>query len=563
MKRKLMGTFLLLSLMVAFTCGMAYHFLARIDRTHSKLLATHALITQEASLILALAEQESSLLFHYVAEPDLDKEKRMKEAGAMQGEAVRRLEALMEEGRRDKLQAIGEANVTFARLAGKVQDYMHAGKPELAKAEALLWSAQLTETMVRNAQELRQEELALMESEKARNGRMVAGVKKIFAAVAVGSVLLAVGSGLLLSRMIVGPVRQMVRLAGRIAACDLTGEDIRVRSRDEIGQLADALNGMKRNLQAVIRQAEKSAELVAAAAETLSANSEQVSRSSEYITGMSQSIVLGTESQAGSVETAADALQRMDRMMEAIALNAQATRLQAGQALEWAKEGDAAVRTAEEQMNAIHAKMIGIAASVRQLSGSAAAILEANGLIGQIARQTNILSINASIEAARAGADGRGFSVVAMEVRKLAVQTSEAAEQVNGLMERMQGEMLRVVESTASGQEEAETGRLIVRSAGGALQRITGASETSAALIGEAAERTTEAAVWSGSALEAVRSIRDVAREAEDSAREVSASTQQQYAGMEEITSSAAMLLKLAGGLRDTISRFRMDPAEE
>ncbi|WP_438446018.1 methyl-accepting chemotaxis protein [Gorillibacterium sp. sgz5001074] len=559
MKRKLVGTFLLLSLLVGLTCGIAYEFIARIDRTHSELMDTRVIVTQEAAMLLALSERQSSLLFHYLAEPNAEKEKALKEANGLQGQAVSRLEGLLDESRKDKLRAMGEANVTFLRLIGKVQDYVHGGKPDLARSEALLWSAPLTETMVKHAQELRNEELAAMEADRASNDEEVNGVKKLFVAVAVAAVLIAIASGLLLSRAIVGPLREMVRLAGRIAACDLTGGDIPARSRDEIGQLAEALNGMKRNLRSIIRQLEDSAGLVAASAETLSVSSEQVSRSSETITQMSQTIMLGTETQAANVETSAGALQEMSRMMEAVVRNAQSALAQTGEALAASQEGDEAARTAEEQMNAIYAKMNAIAESVRQLAARAGDILEANGLIGQIARQTNILSINASIEASRAGSEGRGFSVVAAEIRQLAGQTGAAAEEVDRLMERMREEMTRVELSTAAGQAEAAEGIRVVRSAGEALQRIHRSSETSDALVQEAAGRTTEAAALSASALDAVSAIRELAWSAADSAREVSASTQEQYAGMEEITSSAVLLLQMAGELRDTISRFRVE----
>lgn len=559
MKRKIISAFLLLSLLVAFTCGVAFYSIKKIDRSHSDFIEVHARLAQEAALTLASAEHQSSLLFAYLVDPGAEKEARLKESSGKLTEGIARLEDRMaNDAGKELVQAMAEANVTFTRLVGKVQDYVHAGKPELARAEAMLWSVPLTETMVKNAGEIRDAELSVMDAKKAENAGMVARIKTMFIAVGAAAVALAIGVGLLLSRAILGPVRGMVQLAERIAACDLSGEDVKARSRDEIGQLAEALNGMKRNLQAVIRQVDGSAGLVAAAAETLSANSEQVSRSSEHITVMSQQIVTGTGSQAESVELSVQALEHMSRMMEEVSRNARSTRLQSEQALDSAKDGNRAIRTAEGQMNAIYAKMNDIAESVRLLSERSDDIRKANGLIGEIARQTKILSINASIEAARAGTEGKGFSVVAQEVRKLAGQTAEAAEEVSRMVERMQTEMGQVEASTEAGQREAETGIRVVRTAGDALDRIHGASETSARLIGDAAGQTGTAVLQSAAALEAVRSIQAVAQEAEDCAREVSACTQQQYAGMEEIASSASMLLKMAGELKETISRFRM-----
>lgn len=558
MKQKIIGAFLLLSLLVALTCGIAYSSIVRIDRSHTELLQNKAEIAQEAALTLASAEHQSSLLFSYLTDPAADKEKQLKESNQMLADGISRLQDRVDDGSKEQLQAIGEANQTFARLVTKVTDYVYSNKPELARSEALLWAVPLTETMVKNTQELRNTEIAQMEAQKAENAKMVAGVKQMFIAVGIGAILLAVGIGLLMSRAIVNPVREMVRLAGRIAACDLTGGDITAKGRDEIGQLAEALNIMKHNLQNILRQAEHSAELVASAAQTLSANSEQVSRSSEYITSISQNIVTGTIEQAQSVELSVEALESMAATMETITRSAQTTLQQSEQALDSATEGHEAVRSAETQMNAIYSKMSVISDSVRHLAERSNEIMRANSLIGQIAKQTNILSINASIEAARAGAEGRGFTVVAEEVRKLAGQTTSAAEEVARLMDRMKQEMAAVEASTSEGQQEAETGLQVVRSAAGALNRIHEASEASAESVSTAAGQTEQAALLSSSALEAVSAIREVALKAEDSAREVSACTEQQYAGMQEITSSAAMLLQMAAELRDTINRFKM-----
>jgi methyl-accepting chemotaxis protein len=559
MKKKIISAFLLLSMLVGLTCGFAFYSIKKVEGSYIEFIEVHAGLAQEAAMTLALVEHQSSLLFGYLVEPSPEKETQLKDTNGMLTDVIAKLEARMGENAGTELvQAMGEANVTFTRLVGKVQDYVHAGKPDLARSEAMLWSVPLTETMVKNAMEIRNGELVVMDAKKAENAELVNETKTMFIAVGAAAVVLALAVGILLSRAIIRPVRDMVRMAGRIAACDLSGEDVKSRGRDEIGQLADALNGMKRNLQSVISQVDQSAVLVAAAAETLSANSEQVSRSSEHITVMSQHIVTGTGSQAVSVELSVSALEQMAAVMDEVSKSAQTTRLQSEQALDSAKDGNEAIRTAEDQMNAIYTKMNAIAESVRQLAERSEDIMKANGLISQIARQTNILSINASIEAARAGTEGKGFSVVAQEVRKLAGQTSAAAEEVSSMVERMQAEMAHVEASTEAGQQEAEAGIRVVRTAGDALVRIHGSSEASARLIGDAAEQTGSAVVQSSAALDAVRSIQAVAQEAADYAREVSACTQQQHAGMEEIASSASMLLQMAGELRDTISRFRM-----
>lgn len=558
MRGKIIGAFVVLSMLVALTCGMAYFSIKKIDTSHSKLIQENAGVAQNAAVALGLAEKQASLLFGYVLQPVEEKEKLLAETNQKLAEIIGELQQAASESQQELISELQKSNESFVPLVKKVQDYVHQGKPEYARSEAMMWTVPLMQTMTKNAMEIQDNELAIMETEKAANEKLVAGAKQTFILVSIVAVALAIAIGWLLSRAIVTPMRAMARLAVQIAACDLTVADVKVKTRDEIGQLARALNEMKHNLRTVIDQVDKSAGMVAASAQELSANSEQVSKSSEYITSLSQNIAEGTVTQVESVERSVDALERMSEALAGIARNAQSTAQQSEYALQSAVEGDEAIRQADSQMNAIQNKMDTIADSVGRLAERTHEVEKANGLIGQIARQTNILAINASIEAARAGAEGKGFAVVAEEVRKLSQQTSQAAGDVFLLMEKMREDMLEVEKSTVAGQEEAAAGITVVRSAGSSLQRIRGASDESAKLLSQAAEQTGEVAQRAEAALEAVRKIQAIAREAAESAGSVSASTEEQYAGMEEITSSSAMLLQMAEELQEIINRFRV-----
>lgn len=557
MKRKIIGAFLILALLVAFTCGTAYYALVKMDRSHSRLLDVHGEVTQQAAAAMALTERQGALLFSYIVEPGPEKEELLAETSHTLDAAFKELENRLDEGQRDPVLAMEESNVTFARLVTKVTDYVHADKPELARAEALLWAVPLTESISRNAEDIRKSQLDIMNEKRRSNERMVQNTRVMFIIVCAAAAALSIGIGLLLSRLILKPVRSMVRLAGRIADCDLTVPDIEIHRQDEIGQLAGALNGMKGNLLRVIRQADQSANRMVAEARTLSAGSEQVSRSSEYIAGISQSIAEGTGAQAESVEQSVEALRSMSVTLDGIAGSACSTREQSEAALGLAAEGERAVRSAEKQVNAIWEKMNLIADAVGRLGERAEGIVKANGLIGQIARQTNILAINASIEAARAGAEGKGFSVVAGQVRQLSAETSSAANRISGLMEEMRNEMAEVLGFMEAGRKEAANGMEVVHSASSALTLIHGNSEEAAELVTEAAGRTEDAARQAAAALAAVRDIQSIAVKTAGHVREVSACTQEQVAGTEEIASSAMELSHMAAQLKEAIGRFK------
>lgn len=561
MKQKIISAFLVLALLVALTCGAAFWAMMRIDHSYSRLLDIHAEVTQRTALTLALTEQQSSMLFNYLVEPNHEKEMLLLQTNRHLAGMIKELEGLLEEERRDPVRSMEESNTTFARLVGKVTEYVNAGKPELGRSEALLWSVPLTETISKNALELKESESELMAASRKDNAEMVDQMQTMFLIVCATAVILATAIGLVLSGLILKPLRAMAVLAGRVADGDLTVDDVPVRRSDELGQLAQALNKMKNNLLAIIRQVEQSADKMASSAEGLSANSEQISRSSEYIAGISQQIAAGSASQADLVEHSAGALEAMAYSVTGIAASALSTREQSEIALAAAANGDHSIQSASGQMNAISAKMNAIAESVSRVGVQADNIIQVNGLIRQIARQTNILAINASIEAARAGAGGKGFAVVAEQVRLLSRETSQAAEEVSLLMERMQQEMNQVGQAMQAGQQEVRSGIAVVHEAKAALEQIHKTSESAALLTGQAADQTEVVAGQAESALQAVHSIRKVAHEAAGNARDVSASIQEQVAGMEEIASSAVLLVGLAEEMKERIRHFRTDTA--
>ena len=263
-----------------------------------------------------------------------------------------------------------------------------------------------------------------------------------------------------------------MRAAERIAICDLSVGDIRVKSRDELHDLATAFNQMKSNLQGLIRQVGSSAEQVASASEELSANSNQVSELSERITNTIQIISQGTNAQVGSVHQGVSIMEEMSAAVTQIASVTQTANKQSLFAQQEAGEGTTAIETAMVQMKAIDQKMNELAVSVHRLSGRSEKIVNANAMIAGIARQTNMLALNASIEAARAGVAGKGFAVVAEEVRKLSMQTGAAAEEVASLVTSIQEETRDVMRSTEAGSREVETGLEVVGEAGATFLRI-------------------------------------------------------------------------------------------
>lgn len=559
LRSKIVGTFVIVSLLVAVTSGMSYTYLNKVDSSYSKLLNDNVTILRNVSEIKEKTQIQNSMLFGYVLDPTKDKEKLLTEMNGTLSSIITQMgEVSKNEDEQSAIQSMVDSNMTFARLVKKVTEYADKGNVALAKAEAMQWAIPTTETLTQAAAKIEELERKVQEEASARNHDVVVSTVQTLIWVSVAAFLFALAIGLLLSRMIVNPIRSMVQAAERIAACDLTVGDINVKNRDELRHLATAFNQMKANLHSLISQVGSSAQHVAAASEALSSNSEQVSESSERITYTVQDISMGTDAQVRSVHLGVSIMEEMSAAVIQIASVTQSANHQSFLAQQEAGEGNAAVETAITQMNAIYQKMMELAESVQRLGQRSEQIVNANAMIAGIARQTNMLALNASIEAARAGAAGKGFAVVADEVRKLSMQTGAAAEEVALLVSSIQDETREVVSSTEAGSREVQTGLEVVGVARDTFKRIRGAMDEVARQIEEVAGSSASISEKTRAAADVIRAIDEVAGQTAAGARNVSSNIEGQYASMEEIVSSATVLNSMAADLQTLIGRFRV-----
>ena len=546
-------------LLVAMTSGMSYTYLNKVDNSYSKLLSDNVSILRNVAEIKEKTQIQNSMMFGYVLDPTKDKEKHLTEMNAALSSIITQMGELSKnEDEQSAIQSMVDSNMTFARLVKKVTEYADKGNVVLAKAEAMQWAIPTTETLTQAAAKIEELERKLQEEASARNHDVVESTVRTLIWVSLTAFLFALAIGLLLSRMIVNPIRFMVKAAERIAGCDLTVSDIHVKNKDELRDLAKAFNQMKANLHSLISQVGSSAQQVSAASEALSSNSEQVSESSERITYTVQDISMGTDAQVRSVHLGVSIMEEMSAAVIQIASVTQSANHQSSLAQQEAGEGNAAVETAIKQMNAIYQKMKELAESVQRLGQRSEQIVNANAIIAGIARQTNMLALNASIEAARAGAAGKGFAVVADEVRKLSMQTSAAAEEVADLVSSIQDETREVVSSTEAGSREVETGLEVVGVARDTFQRIRKAMDEVARKIEEVAGSSAEISEKTHAAVDVIRAIDEVVGQTASGARVVSSNIEGQYASMEEIVSSAAVLNSMAVDLQTLIGRFRV-----
>jgi methyl-accepting chemotaxis protein len=371
--------------------------------------------------------------------------------------------------------------------------------------------------------------------------------------------LFSILSALILNRVIVRPIKRVNKQLKEIAEGegDLTRE-LTIKSNDELGEFAQSFNQMTANLRNLIRQVGSSTEQVAASAEELSATSEQASTASELIATTTQEVSAGTEKQVSSVEESSKAIHEMSAGVQQIAANANSASSKAIKTSETATEGNEAIQTAVKQMNSINHTVSELAQLIKGLGDRSNQIGEIVEVITDIAEQTNLLALNAAIEAARAGEHGRGFAVVADEVRKLAEQSSGSAQQITELISTIQGETTKAVQSMELGTKEVADGINVVNSAGHSFETIRHSINEVTQQIQEVSAASKQLTLSTEKVVSSIDLISEVAETTSSGTQNVSAAAQEQLASMEEISASASSLSKMAEDLQYLIGKFKV-----
>lgn len=342
------------------------------------------------------------------------------------------------------------------------------------------------------------------------------------------ALLLALLASWLIRRLIVGPLQNCLLLAQQVAAGDLSGTRTAI-GRDEVGQLLGALQSMRDHLRDLIGQIGGSATQIAAAAEQLSAVSEQTRA--------------GVREQSEESNQTACAMQQMVASVQQVAGDAGQASQAAQQAERQARDGDRQVRQVIEQIERLASEVVQTGQTVDQVQGESQRIGSVLDVIKAVAEQTNLLALNAAIEAARAGEQGRGFAVVADEVRALARRTQDSTSEIEALITSLQSRVHKAVAQTQTSQSLSQDAVSSVERTGQSLAHINRAValiEQMNQQIASAAEQQSAVAMEINRSLDNVRSIGE-----------------QSASATEQTALSSAELARLGGELQERIGRFR------
>ena len=354
------------------------------------------------------------------------------------------------------------------------------------------------------------------------------------------------------------PIQELNRFAHRIANGDLSESKIKNNSKDEIGQLGQAFTTMTENLRSLIQKVADSSQLVAASAEELTASSHQAAQATDHVATSIEQMAKETEKQVAAILNASTIIEastlqtvqtaeRGKSILEIVNLTANAT-----------EEGRGAVDKAIQEMENIGSKSAAVEKAIAELVTGSREISEIVSLISSIAGQTNLLALNAAIEAARAGEQGRGFAVVADEVRKLAEQSNQAAQKIATLIHYNEEKMSQAVEATKASADGIQSGVAIVTTTGDTFKEISNSVENLAKHIQVIATAVGEIADGNERVAGTIHSIEQLSQENSDEAQSISAATEEQVASMEEISTASQALATMASELQGEISKFKV-----
>ncbi|MBP8625208.1 MAG: methyl-accepting chemotaxis protein [Syntrophorhabdales bacterium] len=448
-------------------------------------------------------------------------------------EAIESLEKLLEtQEEKDLLNRFKEASKSGAVVNDKIIELVKEGKKQEAQLLYLNETRQTTETLVNAAASIIKNQEDRLEADakslQSYNRRL------LVMALIVGAISIFIGifMSIRITKSIKAPVEKAAEQLELMSKGDFAFSISQnaIGRGDELGIIARAMDALLTNLKNIFNEIISTVHSLTSSATQLSSIAEEMSRAAE-----------SSSSRANSVATASE---EMSQTVVDIAKNTASIADSAKKAVDTAQQGNSIVERSVGEVREIDETVNESARFVKSLGERSAHIGEIVSVINDIADQTNLLALNAAIEAARAGEQGRGFAVVADEVRKLAERTAQATSEIEDMIKAIQNEVSKAVEIMDSATGKVQSGVELTTQAGDALKAIVKSSDELQVMVQQIASATEE---MSATSEEISKEIVDIANASRDTT-----------ASSHETAQAAIGLSQIATKLDETIRFFRL-----
>ena len=509
-RHKLLAGFIAVGGLVGLVGWLAGQRIDRIGEALSAIVVVTEEVTQHNRLRTDLLQQvEAEKNFLLSGDPkyvDLHRKLR-RENDALIKTELARAESQRDATKTASLRALAETYAEYGRSFDEVMEMANAQKTDAAIFHSVTRSSPKADRLLAISDELHTQHAARVTLEADHAAATVRGAHLFMLALSAAAMLIAIALGVLASRHVTRPVREICALLQDLAQGegDLTRR-LPATRHDEIGQMAHWFNTFVEKLHGIVSQVAQSAEWTGATSQQLASASQQLSS--------------GAQEQASSLEETAASLEQITATVRQNADNARQANQLATASRDTADKGRQVVTSA-----------VGAMAEINEAARQIADIIN---VIDDIAFQTNLLALNAAVEAARAGEQGRGFAVVAAEVRNLAQRSATAAKEIKGLIH--------------DSAQKVRAGSALVDTSGKTLEEIVVSVRRVTDIIAEISAASQEQSQGIEQVNRAVAQMDNV--------------TQSTAAQTEEVSATAQSLAGQAGQLQQLVGRFRLDHTE-
>lgn len=468
-------------------------------------------------------------------------------------------ERLLELNNSEENQALIEKKIEWGTLTDEVIAAYQNGNEDIAlnimSNEVRPLAAEILVSL-EEAADLREDNITALGQDIMDNGR-----NNLIMTVILGVLVLIIAgvASFVTSRSITNPIKVVKDRMNLVAKGDISQKPMERTTNDETGQLVTATNEMSHQMNTVIRKIGEVSDMLSNQGEELSSSANEVKAGTEQIAVTMDELAKGSETQANSASDLAAAMGTFSEKVREVSDKGSNIHTYSNQVLKMTEQGKELMESSTDQMTKIN-QLVKIAVNkVQGLDKQSQEISKLIAVIQEIADQTNLLALNAAIEAARAGEHGKGFAVVADEVRKLAEQVSNSIHDITGIVSSIQSETNDVTKSLEGGYQEVEQGTEQIQSTSSMLYEIRSSVTKMVEDITIATDSLIELNASSQSMNGSIEEVASVSEEAAAGVQQIAASTEQTSHSMDEVSTSSAQLAISAKELKELVSKFKYE----